>query len=77
MVIKNVQGQLVGVEVKAAASVNERDLRGIRRFSEAAGGKMRLEVILYDGAETRSLGPGLLAAPLSTMGAGIRLKRGL
>ncbi|WP_371877424.1 ATP-binding protein [Desulfomicrobium sp. ZS1] len=67
VVIENAQGQLVGVEVKAAASVNERDLRGIRRFAEAAGDKMRLGVILYDGAETFSLGPDLLAAPLSTL----------
>ena len=48
----------------------------MRRFAEAAGDKMRLEVILYDGAETFSLGPDLLAAPLSTLwGAVIRLKR--
>jgi uncharacterized protein len=67
VVIENAQGQLVGVEVKAAASVNERDLRGIRRFAQAAGDKMRLGVILYDGTETFSLGPGLLAAPLSTL----------
>ena len=67
LVIENAQGQLVGVEVKAAASVNERDLRGIRRFAEAAGDKMRLGVILYDGEETFSLGPDLLAAPLSTL----------
>ncbi|PKN41223.1 MAG: hypothetical protein CVU60_12345 [Deltaproteobacteria bacterium HGW-Deltaproteobacteria-18] len=67
LVIENAQGQLVGVEVKAAASVNERDLQGMRRFAEAAGDKMRLGVILYDGAETFSLGPDLLAAPLSTL----------
>ena len=67
LVIENAQSQLVGVEVKAAASVNERDLRGIRRFAEGAGDKMRLVVILYDGAETFSLGPDLLAAPLSTL----------
>jgi predicted AAA+ superfamily ATPase len=67
LIIENAQGQLVGVEVKAAASVNERDLRGMRRFAEAAGDKMRLGVILYDGAETFSLGPDLLAAPLSTL----------
>jgi predicted AAA+ superfamily ATPase len=67
LVIENAQGQLVGVEVKAAASVNERDLRGIRRFAEAASDKMRLGVILYDGVETFSLGSDLLAAPLSTL----------
>lgn len=67
LVIENTQSQRVGVEVKAAASVNERDLRGMRRFAEAAGDKMRLGVILYDGAETFSLGSDLMAAPLSTL----------
>jgi len=70
LVIENAQGQLVGVEVKAAASVNERDLRGIRRFAQSAGDKMRLGVILYDGTETFSLGSGLLGAPLSTLWGG-------
>ena len=32
-----------------------------------AGDKMRLGVILYDDAETFSLGTSLLAAPLSTL----------
>lgn len=67
LVIENAQGQRVGVEVKAAALVNERDLLGIRRFAEGAGDKMRLGVILYDGADTFSLGPDFLATPLSTL----------
>ncbi len=66
-VIENPQGELVGVEIKAAATVTERDLRGLKRFYAVAGDRVRLGVILYDGTETLPLGPNLLAAPLSTL----------
>lgn len=67
VVIENPLGELVGVEIKAAATVTERDLRGLKRFCAIAGDRVRLGVILYDGTETLPLGPNLLAAPLSTL----------
>jgi predicted AAA+ superfamily ATPase len=66
-VLENAQGQLVGVEVKAAATVTERDLGGLRRLSAVAGDRMLLGVILYDGADLLPLGENILAAPLSTL----------
>lgn len=67
LVIENAEGYLVAVEIKASASVTERDLRGLKRFAEISGDKMRLGVILYDGTETLPLGPDLVAAPFSTL----------
>ncbi|WP_276808928.1 ATP-binding protein [Castellaniella defragrans] len=67
LVIENAAGRLVCVEVKAAATVKERDLRGLRKLAGAAGERFRMGVLLYDGAETMPLGPGLWAAPLSTL----------
>lgn len=67
LVMENAGGDLVGVEIKASASVTERDLRGLKRFDEVSGGRMRLGVILYDGTEILPLGANLVAAPISTL----------
>lgn len=67
LVIENASGQLVGVEVRAAATIRESDLRGLRKLAGLAGERFRLGVVLYDGAETLPLGSGLWAAPLSSL----------
>ena len=67
VVIENALGQLVGVEVKASATVNERDLRGLRKLSALAGDQFKMGVLLYDGDETLPLGDNIWAAPLSTL----------
>lgn len=66
-VIENAAGLLVGVEVKAAATVKESDLRGLKRLASIAGEHFKLGVILYDGVETLPLGENLWAAPLSSL----------
>lgn len=38
-----------GVEVKAAASVQPGDGKGLRRLAEAAGGRFNGGLVLYDG----------------------------
>jgi len=67
LVIENAAGQLVGVEVKAAATVRAGDLRGLRRLATVAGDAFKMGVVLYDGEETLPLGERLWAAPLSTL----------
>ncbi len=67
IVIENSAGQLAGVEVKAAATVKERDLRGLKKFASLADDQFTAGVLLYDGDETMSLGNKLWAAPLSTL----------
>jgi len=67
VVIENSAGQLVGVEVKAAATVKERDLRGLKKLARQAGDQFTAGVLLYDGDETLPLGNKLWAAPISTL----------
>ena len=67
VVIENAAGQLVGVEIKATASVRQADLRGLKRLANIAGDRFKLGVILYDGTETLPLGDRLWAAPISTL----------
>ena len=66
-VIENSAGQLVGVEVKASATVKERDLRGLKKLASLAGDQFTAGVLLYDGDETMPMGSNLWAAPLSTL----------
>lgn len=59
------QGAAVaGVEVKAAATVAEADLRGLRKLRDAAGARFAAGVVLYDGAATIRFGDRLYAVPL-------------
>jgi uncharacterized protein len=67
VVIENAQGQLVGVEVKASATVKKSDLRGLKKLADLAGDSFKMGVLLYDGDETMPLGNGIWAAPLSTL----------
>ena len=67
IVIENAAGQLVGVEVKASATVKASDLRGFRKLAALAGDQFKMGVLLYDGAETLPLGDGIWAAPVSSL----------
>lgn len=67
VVIENAAGELVGVEIKATASVRQTDLRGLKRLANIAGDQFKLGVILYDGTETLPLGDRLWAAPISSL----------
>ena len=67
VIIENTAGHLVGVEVKAAATVKAGDLRGLKKFAALARGQFKMGVLLYDGTETMPLGDGIWAAPLSSL----------
>lgn len=67
VVIENAAGQLVGVEVKAAATVKASDLRGLKKLAGIAGDRFSMGVLLYDGTETLPLDNGIWAAPLSSL----------
>jgi uncharacterized protein len=60
-------GRLVGIEVKASASVNEADFRHLIHLSNRAGGKFQLGVVLYTGDSVLSFGPRLRAVPLDAL----------
>jgi len=67
VVIEHAAGGLIGVEVKASATVTERDLRGLKRLASLAGDQFKLGVILYDGTQTLPLGDQLWVAPIATL----------
>ncbi len=67
VVIENASGQLIGVEVKASASVKSSDLRGLKKLAYVAGAQFKRGVLFYDGTETMPLGSNLWAVPLSSL----------
>lgn len=66
-VIEDGAGRVVGVEVKASATIRAADLRGLRRLASIAGDRWVAGVILYDGTEPLPFGDGLWALPLATL----------
>ena len=56
--------RIVGVEVKAAASVRTSDFAGLRKLRDAAGERFVAGVVLYDGEATHSFGDALWAVPI-------------
>jgi hypothetical protein len=69
LVVEDRSGALVGIEVKASATVRSSDLRGMRKLKKACGDTMKLGVVLYDGEATVPFGDGLFAAPVATLWA--------
>jgi predicted AAA+ superfamily ATPase len=67
IVVENEGGELVGIEVKAAASVNAHDFKGLLKLADATGEALRLGLVLYDGEQTVPFGDRMMAAPMSCM----------
>lgn len=68
-ILENSAGQIIGIEVKAAASVTRRDFSGLERLASAAGSAFVQGILLYDGDQTLSFGENLRAVPLPTLWA--------
>ncbi len=67
LLVENAGGELLGIEIKAAATLQASDLRGLKRLASVAGNKFKLGVILYDGLETLPLGNAFWAVPISSL----------
>jgi len=66
-VLEAANGSLVGVEVKAGATVRSEDFRGLRLLAERTGDRFRLGVVLYTGSDELSFGDRLRCLPISTL----------
>ena len=67
IVVENEAGELVGIEVKAAATVNASDFKGLRKLADATRDALKLGLVLYDGEQTVPFGDRLFAAPVSCL----------
>lgn len=67
LVLERLDGTLVGVEVKAGASVSERELRGLTALAAAAGPKFHRGIVLYTGRTSIDLAPRIRALPINAL----------
>lgn len=67
LVIEDDTRGVVGIEVKASATLTPKDLKGMRLLAEATGKRFRCGIVLYDGKVTLPFGDRLWAAPISSI----------
>jgi hypothetical protein len=67
IVLERDDGMIVGVEVKASATVKSSDFAGLRTLAEACKKRFAYGVVLYDSADLVPFGERLAAAPLSCL----------
>ncbi len=58
---------VAGVEVKAAATVAQRDFRGLRKLARAAGDRFVGGVVLHEGEMTAGFGDRMYAVPVQRL----------
>jgi len=59
--------QLIGIEVKASATVNASDFKGLKKLQSLAGEAFTTGLVLYDGSQALSFGDGFWAVPLAAL----------
>jgi len=67
IVIEDASGQVVGIEVKAASTVREEDLKGLRYFRDLVGTRFKRGLVLYTGSESVPFGDDLYAVPIGRL----------
>lgn len=64
-ILENRLGQITGIEVKASATVDGKDFKGLRHLQETEAAIFQRGIVLYAGRELLPFGKGLWAVPLS------------
>lgn len=67
IVIEDRRGRVIGIEVKASATVRPQDFRGLRQLQEAVGDRFVRGLVLHDHDRVTPFGEKLQAAPLSIL----------
>lgn len=67
LVVEDDAMNVVGIEVKAAATVTSKDFAGLRLLAENTDRRFRAGIVLYDGKDTLPFGDRLWAAPISSL----------
>ncbi|MCA9520398.1 MAG: DUF4143 domain-containing protein [Myxococcales bacterium] len=67
LVLERGAHELVGVEVKALATVTARDFRGLRKLAEASDERFVCGIVLYDGDVGARFGDRLHAVPIGAL----------
>ena len=65
VVLENNRGDIVGVEVKAAATLRASDWKWLKKLADARGESFKAGIVVYAGEQTIPLGGRLWAVPYS------------
>ncbi|MGD9592800.1 MAG: ATP-binding protein, partial [Candidatus Berkiella sp.] len=66
-VLETADGGVIGIEVKAAATLVKKDFSGLTRLAQGAGSNFKIGILLYDGDHTTSFGENLYAVPIGAI----------
>jgi uncharacterized protein len=67
LVLEDGRGRIVGIEVKAAATLRPKDFSGLRKLQEAAGDKFVQGILLHDHDRVTPYNERIRAAPVSLL----------
>jgi len=70
IVLETRRRDLVGIEVKAASTVQAADFKGLQELRSLVGDRLKCGVVLYTGRETVPFGDGLWAVPIPALWSG-------
>jgi predicted AAA+ superfamily ATPase len=67
IVLENLRGEVVAIEVKAASTVRAEDFTGLRHLAARLGDDMIAGYVLYLGQQSLPFGPKMRALPLAAL----------
>ena len=67
LVLERSSGDVVGIEVKANATLRPRDFQGLTRLQSAAGERFACGIVLHDGDRIQQTAPRLFAMPVEML----------
>lgn len=67
LVLQRRDESVVGIEVKASATVSSADFNGLRKLAKAAGRRFTFGAVMYDGEEVLPFGESFAAVPVSSL----------
>lgn len=67
IVIETMSGDVIGIEVKAGATVRTQDFQGLERLRKLAGDNFKMGVVLYDGDHTNVWDKSIFSAPIGSI----------
>jgi predicted AAA+ superfamily ATPase len=70
LVLEDRAGDLVGVEVKGAATAAAADFNGLRKLKELTGERFKRGVVIYSGTNAIAFSEGLWALPIQCLWRG-------
>lgn len=58
---------LIGIEIKASATVRVADFKGLRKIADSEGDRFKLGIVMYDGEQVLPFGDKMFAVPISSL----------